>query len=111
MSVISTKPKWSNLSYENIVPPFSDDDTVTREAILPDDKGLNGYRSDIEVELGMTPAAREAMNENSRARTANHDSFVQALTGQSRLGKEQYNSNWPARYLENEDPKESGRLD
>ena len=30
------------------------------EEILPDDKWINGYRSDIEVELDMTRATTEA---------------------------------------------------
>ena len=38
LSIISTKPKLSNLSYENIVNHYLDEDTVTPEAILPDDK-------------------------------------------------------------------------
>ena len=41
------------------------------------------------------------MNENSRARMANHALFVQALSGQFRLRREQRNSNWPAKYTEN----------
>ena len=61
LSVISTKPKLSNLSYENIGKHYLDEDTVTPEAIVPDDKWLNGYRSDIEVEFGMTRAARDAI--------------------------------------------------
>ena len=50
LSVIATKPKLSNLSDENIVNPYLDEDTVPPEAILPDDKWVNGYRSDIEVD-------------------------------------------------------------
>ena len=30
------------------------------EEILPDDKWVNGYRSDIEVEVGMSRATQEA---------------------------------------------------
>ena len=54
MSVIATKPKLSNLSYKIIVIHKLDEDTVTSDAVLPDDKWLNGYKSGIEVELGMT---------------------------------------------------------
>ena len=49
LSVISSKPKLSDLSYENIVNYYLDEDTVLPEEILPDDKWVNGYRSDIEV--------------------------------------------------------------
>ena len=48
LNVISTKPKLSNLSYENIVNQNLDEDTVKPEAILRDGKRLNGYQSDIE---------------------------------------------------------------
>ena len=60
MRIGPTKPKLSNRSYENIVNNYLDENTP--EAILSNDKRLNGYRSDIEVELGMTRAAREANN-------------------------------------------------
>ena len=55
-------PKLSNLSCENIVNHYLDEDTVTPEEILPDEKWINGYRSDIEVEAGMTGASQEAHN-------------------------------------------------
>ena len=42
--------------------------TVTPEANLPDDKWLNGYHNDIEVDFGMTRATREA-NERKQAST------------------------------------------
>ena len=38
------------------------------EEILPDDKWMNGYRSDIEVEIGMTRSSNEA-KERERAST------------------------------------------
>ena len=68
LSITSVKHKLCNLSYENIVNHYLDEDTVTPDNILPDDKWLNGYRSDLEVELGMTWAAREA-NERQQAST------------------------------------------
>ena len=58
LSVISTKLKLSNLSYEN-KNHYLDEDTVIPEEILPNEKWLNGYRSDIEVEIGMTRATRD----------------------------------------------------
>ena len=58
LSVFSTK--LSNLTYENIVNHYLDEDTVTPEEILPNKKSINVYRSDIEVESGMTRATREA---------------------------------------------------
>ena len=59
-----------------------DEDTVMPEAILPDDKWLNGYCSDIVVELGMTRATRKA-NEREQASTDGESRFLQ--TGPSRL--------------------------
>ena len=60
LSVISTKPKLSSLTYENIINYYLDEETVMPEEILPDDKWVNGYRSDIEVKVGMSRATREA---------------------------------------------------
>ena len=37
LSVISTKPKLSNLTYGSIVNYYLDEDTVMPEEILPDD--------------------------------------------------------------------------
>ena len=62
LSVISTKSKLSNLTYESIVNYYLEEETVMPEEILPDDKWVNGYRSDIEVEIGMTGASQEAKN-------------------------------------------------
>ena len=50
----------SNLTYEKNGNYYLDEGTVMPEEILPDDKGVNGYRSDIEVEIGMSRATREA---------------------------------------------------
>ena len=58
--MISTKPKLSNLTYENIVNYYLD--AVMPEEMLPDDKWGNGYRSDIEVKNGVTRASQEAKN-------------------------------------------------
>ena len=60
LSVIATKPNLSNLTYKNIITHYLDEDTVMPEEILPDDKWVNGYRSDIEVEIGMSRATGEA---------------------------------------------------
>ena len=60
LSVISTTPKLSNLTYESIVNYYLDEDTVTPEEIIPDDKWVNNYRSDIEVEVKMSRATQEA---------------------------------------------------
>ena len=76
LSVISTKPKLSNLTYENIVDDYLDEDTVMPEEILPDDKWVNGYRSDIEVEFGMSRTTHEA-NERERASTDGESRFLQ----------------------------------
>ena len=66
--MISTIPKMCNLIYESIVNYYLDEDTVMPEEILPYDKWLNGYRSDIEVEKGMSRATQEA---ESRKRASN----------------------------------------
>ena len=54
LSVIATKPNLLNLTYKGIINHYLDEDTVMPEEILPDEKWVNGYRSDIEVEIGMT---------------------------------------------------------
>ena len=59
---MSTKPKLSNLTYESIVNYYLDEDTVMPEEILSDEKWVNGYRSDIEVDIGMTRAPQEDKN-------------------------------------------------
>ena len=68
--MISTKLKLSNLTYENIVNYYLDEDTVMPEEILPGDKWVNSYRSDIEVKNGMTRALQEAkkQRENKHGR-------------------------------------------
>ena len=68
LSVIQIIPKLSNLTYKSIVNYYLDEHTVMPEEILPDDKWLNGYRSDIDVEKGMSRATQEA---KSRGRASN----------------------------------------
>ena len=75
LRVISTKPKLSNLTYENIISYYLDEETVMPEEILPGDKWVNGYRSDFEVEVGMSRATREAKN-RERASTDGESSFL-----------------------------------
>ena len=75
LSVISTEPKLSNLTYENIVNHYLDEDTVMPEQTLPDDKWVNGYRSDIEVEVGKSRATHEA-KERERASTDGESRFL-----------------------------------
>ena len=58
--MISTTPKLSNLTCENTVNYYLDEEMVTPEEILPDDKWVNGYRSDIEVDVGTSRATQEA---------------------------------------------------
>ena len=60
LSVISTKSELSNFYYENMINHYVDEDTGTLEAILPDVKMQNGYRSNIQVEKGMTRATKDA---------------------------------------------------
>ena len=75
LSVIATKPNLLNLTYKNIINHYLDEDTVMPEEILPDDKWVNGYRSDIEVEIGMTRASTEARN-RERASTDGGSRFL-----------------------------------
>ena len=58
-----------------------DEDTVTPEKILPDEKWINGYRSDIEVESGMTRATREAQK-RERESTDGESRFNPVNAGQ-----------------------------
>ena len=75
LSVIATRPNLSNLTYKNIINHYLDEDTVMPEKILPDDKWVNGYRSDIEVEMGVARASNEA-NERERASTDGESRFL-----------------------------------
>ena len=56
----SNTPKLSSLTYESIVNYYLDEATVMPEEILPHDKWVNDYRSDIKVEVGMSRATQEA---------------------------------------------------
>ena len=67
LNVIATKPNLLKLTYKNIINHYLDEDTVMPEEILSDDEWVNGYRSDIEVEIGMTRANTEA---KSREKTS-----------------------------------------
>ena len=72
---MATKPNLSNLTYKNIINHYLDEDTVMPEEILPDDKWLNGYRSNIEVEIGMSRATGE-IKERERASTDGESRFL-----------------------------------
>ena len=75
LSVIATRPNLSNLTYKNIINHYLDEDIVTPEEILPDDKWVNGYRSDIEMEVGMARASDEA-KDRERASTDGESRFL-----------------------------------
>ena len=75
LSVIATKPNLLNLTYKNIINHYLDEDTVMPEEILPDEKWVNGYYSDIEVEIGMTRANTEAKS-RERAVTDGEPRFL-----------------------------------
>ena len=62
LSVISAKPKLSKFSFENIKIYFLDEDIVTSEAVLTNDKWQKGYRSDFNVKKGMTRTTKDANN-------------------------------------------------
>ena len=75
LRVIAIKPNLLNLTYKHIINHYLDKDTVMPEEILPDDKWVNGYRSDIEVEIGMTRASTDARN-RERASTDGESRFL-----------------------------------
>ena len=54
LSNISTKPKSSNLSYENILHHYLDAETVPVEDYLDDEGWVTGDRNDILIEEVMT---------------------------------------------------------
>ena len=56
---------------------YLDEDTVTPEEFLPDEKWINGYKSDIEVESGMTRASRE-MHDRERQSTDGESRFLRS---------------------------------
>ena len=75
LSVIATKPNLLNLTHKNIINHYLDEDTVMPEEILPDEKWIKGYCSDIEVEMGITRASSEAKN-RERASTDGEPRFL-----------------------------------
>ena len=59
LSNISKKPKYSDLSYHKILNPYSGEETVNPNELLPE--GHSGtHRSDEEVEGNMCKATHEA---------------------------------------------------
>ena len=60
LSIISTVPKSSNLSYENILRHYLDADTVPVEDYLDDNGWLTGDSSDILIEKAMQKAQVDA---------------------------------------------------
>ena len=60
LSNISTIPKSSNLSYENILHHYLDPDTVPVEDYLDDNGWVTGDRSDILIEEAMQKAQVDA---------------------------------------------------
>ena len=68
LSVTCTTSKLSKLLYENIMKYYSDEDTIPPEVIFPDDKQVNGYRSDISIEEGIMRATRDT-NEREKNST------------------------------------------
>ena len=60
LSNISTMPKSSNLSYENILNHYLDADTVPMEDYLDDNGWVTGERIDILVEEAMSKARMRA---------------------------------------------------
>ena len=60
LSNISAIPKWSNLSYENILHHYIDADTVPVEDYLDDNGWVTGDRNDILVEEAIQKAQLDA---------------------------------------------------
>ena len=60
LSNISTSPKSTNLSYENILHHYLDDDTVPVEDYLDDNGWVSGDRSDLLIEEAMQKAQVDA---------------------------------------------------
>ena len=93
-SLFSAKPKLPLLSYENITNHYVDEDTVTLEDIVSDDKWINSYMSGIEVEMGMTRATRDSNNVRGRAQTGSPDFFALELANQFPSRSDWFRSNW-----------------
>ena len=88
LSVTSTKSKLSNLTNESTVNYYSDEATMMPEKILPDDKWVNGYRNDIEVDEGMSRATQEAKT-RERASTDGESRFLRTKANRPIPLKEQ----------------------
>ena len=74
LSNISTKPHSSDLSYENIVNHYLDEETVTPNELLPEEHWGN-TRSDNEVEKNMCKATGDAST-RERLATDNESRFL-----------------------------------
>ena len=67
------------------------------EEILPDQKWIKGYRSDIEVEAGMTRASQEAQN-RERESTDGESRFLRIRVYRHFPSKNGLsNLNWPGK--------------
>ena len=66
LSNISTKPHSSDLSYEKVLTPYLDEETVTPNELLPEDYWRNSC-SDEEVEKNICMATKEALSREQLA--------------------------------------------
>ena len=81
LSIISTIPKSSNLSYENILHHYLDAETVPVEDFLDDNGWLTGDRSDILIEEAMQKAQVDA---GRRYNAEKHKSLCRFITPQTK---------------------------
>ena len=110
LSAISTKPILSWLSYKNIINHYLDEDPLTPEDILADDKCFNAYRSDIGVEIGIIWATRYASERERESTDEETDFSVLLSAAQFHLQRKQCSSNWLERSTVNEDLKTIWRV-
>ena len=76
-SNISTIPKSSNLSYENILHHYLDADTVPVEDYLDDKGWVTAYRSDIIIEEAMTKTQVDAGRRYNGDKNKSVSRFIQ----------------------------------
>ena len=76
LSNFSTKPKSSNLSYENILHHYLDADTVPVEDYLDENGWVNGDRSDILIEEAKQKAQVDAGRRYNREHNKSVSRFI-----------------------------------
>ena len=77
LSIISTQPKPSDLSFEKILNHYLDEETVTLNELLPEEH-WGTSRSDEEIERNMCKATKDATN-RERLATDNESRFLRTI--------------------------------